>query len=180
MPEPLLSAGLIMAGYTAAATLSRPGSAVSREAAAVRSNATKIIEHVESSRALFGAKSALISEMLEMAAECAMPNWDGYGAQPVDPCALMQAQEIIRSLPEDLPMPDVGIEPDGCVSLDWMPTPERTLTLSAGSTKRLPYAWVEGSERGHAVANFANGQLSSRILDEIKRICADESSLRAA
>ncbi len=180
MPEPVLSLGLMVAGYTALTALSRPGSAVSREAAAVRHNASSLVERTEQSVALFGPKAVALSELSELAAECSTEDWDGYGALAMDVRALRLAQEIIRSLPDDIEMPSFSIEPDGCVSLDWMPSRGRTFTLSAGKSDRLPYAWIDGTDRGHAVAKFAGGQLPPRIVQEIKRICGHDTSLRAA
>lgn len=114
--------------------------------------------------------AALIGAVL--ADECKEANWDGYGAEPLDRNALELALKIVGSLPDDVPMPSFSIEPDGCVSLDWMPTRSRTFTLSAGKTDRLPYAWIDGTDCGRAVARFVNGKLPPRILDEVRRICA--------
>lgn len=179
MPEPLLSVGLI-AGYSAAVALSRPRSAVSAVAQAVRRNASAVVEQVNRSVALFGPKAQWISGLAALAEECGVPNWDGYGAEPLSPRALAMAQKIIPSLPDDLPLPECSVEPDGCISLDWMPAPHRTLTVSVGESDRLPYAWVDGTSRGHAVERLVEGQLPSRILAEIRRFTAHESSLRTA
>jgi hypothetical protein len=100
------------------------------------------------------------------------PNWDGYGAEPVNLLALRRAEGVITSLPDDLPQPECSVEPDGCVSLDWMPAPHRTLSVSVGAGDRLPYAWVDGTDRGHAVAMLVDGQLPARILEEIRRFTA--------
>lgn len=134
----------------------------------------------EESVALFGPKASAFSDLAELAIECAEPNWDGYGSEPVSPIALDLARQIIRSLSDDLPLPTFSIEPDGCVSLDWLPNRDRTFTLSAGASDRLPYAWIEGTDRGHAVSRFENGQLSQRIVQEIKRICGHDTTFRAA
>ena len=123
------------------------------------------------------SQATLIAAML--ADECKEADWDGYGAEPLDRNALDLARQIIRSLPDDVPMPSLTTEPDGCVSLDWMPTRSRTFTLSVGKTDRLPYAWIDGTDRGHAVARFVNGQLPVRILQEIRRICGQDTAVRA-
>jgi hypothetical protein len=180
MPEPLLSAGLMLAGYSAAVALSRPRSAVSAEAESVRLNASVVVEQVHRSVALFGPKAALISSLSALGKECREPNWDGYGAEPASLRALRRAEDLIASLPDDVPLPECSIEPDGCVSLDWMPAPYRTLTVSVGSSDRLPYAWVDGTDRGHAVARLVDGQLPPRILAEIRRFMSHEPSVRAA
>lgn len=170
----------MMAGYSAAVALSRPRSAVSAEAESVRLNASVVVEQVYRSMALFGPKAALISSLSTLAEECSEPNWDGYGAEPVSSRALRRAEDLIASLPDDLPLPECAIEPDGYVSLDWMPAPYRTLTVSIGKSDRVPYAWVDGTDRGHAVARLADEQLPSRILAEIRRFMEHESSFRAA
>jgi hypothetical protein len=180
MPEPVLTIGLLMTGYAAASALSRPSSAVSREAATVRRKASSVMESVEKSFALFGLKAQALSELNFLASECRTSDWDGYGAEPVDGNALRMARDIIRSMPDDLPLPTFSIEPDGCVSLDWMPSRTCTFTLSAGKTDRMPYAWIDGTDRGHAVAKFVNGLIPPRILEEIRRICSHDASLRAA
>lgn len=169
-----------MAGYSAAVALSRPRSAVSAEAESVRLNASVVVEQVHRSVALFGPKAIFFSSLTDLARDCRESNWDGYGAVSANPQALLGAVEIILSLPDDLPLPECSIEPDGCVSLDWLPAPYRTLTVSVGETDRLPYAWVDGTDRGHAVARLVSGQLPSRILAEIRRFTSHESSFRAA
>ena len=107
-------------------------------------------------------------------------NWDGYGAEPVSPHALRHAEDLIASLPEDLPLPECSIEPDGCVALHWMPASYRTLSLSVGESDQVPYAWVDGSDRGHAVTKLIDGQLPPRILAEIRRFTSHEPSFPAA
>lgn len=169
-----------MAGYTVATALARPRSAVSAEAEAVRFNAAVVVEQVQRSVALFGPQAVLISRLLELGGECRKPNWDGYGAEPVQPRALRCAEDLIASLPEDVPLPECAIEPDGCVSLDWMPGPNRTLTVSVGGSDRLAYAWVDGTDRGHAVEKLSDGQLPPRILAEIRRFSRHDAFLRAA
>lgn len=170
----------MLAGYSAAVALARPRSAVSAEAESVRFNASVVVEQVHRSVALFGPKSLLLSRLSELAEECREPNWDGYGAEAVQVAALRRAEDLIAALPEDVPLPECSMEPDGCVSLDWLPGPNRTLTVSVGQSDRLPYAWVDGTDRGHAVARLVDGQLPHRILDEIRRFNRHESFLWAA
>jgi len=180
MPEPFLSTGLMVAGYSAAVALSRPSSAVSAEAESVRHNASMVVGQVHRSIALYGPKATVISNLSALGQECREANWDGYGAEPVDPHALKRAGELIAAQPDDLPLPECSIEPDGCISLDWMPARHRTLTLSVSAGERLPYAWVDGTDHGHAVARLVDGQLPPRILDEIRRFSSHEPTVRAA
>lgn len=181
MPEPILTSGfLLAAGYSAAVSMSRPCSAVSPEAESVRQNTSAVIENAKRSEALFGRNSECISNLIALAEECIQTNWDGYGAQPVSAQSLNNAIALITSLPDNLPMPECSIEPDGEISLDWLPAPHRTLSISAGSSNRLPYAWSDGTDRGHAVAKLEDGRFPARILAEIKRFALHEPILRIA
>lgn len=180
MPEPILSVGLLVAGYTATAALARSGTAVSREAGIVRQNASRVVGRTEQSVALFGIKSLALTALSSAAGECSENNWDGYGALPVERRALELAAEIIRSIPDGLPMPEFAIEPDGSVSMDWMPTPRRTFTLSVGKNARIPYAWVDGTDHGHGVVRLEDGRIPARLIGEIQSICRHESGIRVA
>lgn len=179
MSEPLLTMDLL-AGYAVLQPLRRSGSAVSLEADAVKQNASTVSEHVESSWALFGAKEEIINKLREFGIECSEPDWDGYEAEPVSETALDRAEIFIRSLPEGVPLPEISVEPDGDISIDWLPTPTKTFSVSIGGTDRLAYAWLDGTDRGHAVARSNNGDVPPRILQEIQRITSHEPAFRVA
>jgi hypothetical protein len=179
MPEPILAIGLI-AGYSALAPLTRQRSALSPEAGVVRSHARAVAEIVEKSFALFGAKAEAINNLKSLAMECTESDWDGYGAVPVNPAALERAEALLRSLPDDCPLPEFSIEPDGEISFDWLPSRTRSFSLSIGLSDRIAYAWVDGTDRGHAVARAESGKMPTRILNELNRIYANEPTLRVA
>jgi hypothetical protein len=43
------------------------------------------------------------------------------------------------------------------------------LTMSVGVTERLAYAWLDGSDRGHAVVRLDVKRIPSRFLDAIRQ-----------
>jgi hypothetical protein len=179
MPEPVLAIGLI-AGYAALAPLTRQSTAFSSVAGVVRIHASVVANTVERSFALFGAKAEALTCLRALAMECCEADWDGYGALPVNCAAFERAETFLRSLPEDLPLPDFSVEPDGDISLDWLPTRTRSFSLSIGDSDRIAYAWVDGTDRGHAVARTGSGEVPPRILNELSRIYAHGLALRAA
>lgn len=179
MPEPVLAISLI-AGHAALQSLTLQGTATSSLAREVRSNAVIVTEYVERSVALYGAKSEALAKLHSIAAECSYPDWDGYGAEAVHLGALQRAEMFLRSLPEDFPLPEFSVEPDGAISFDWLPTRTRSFSLSIGEFDRIAYAWLDGTDRGHAVARVSPGEIPGRILEELSRIVHHASAIRAA
>lgn len=131
-------------------------------------------------RALFDSKEDALNRLYELAAECAEVDWDGCDAEAVSQSAVEHSAHFIRRLPEELPLPEISVEPDGEIAFDWSPTPAQTFSVSIGATDRMPCAWVNGTEHGHAVAYSNNGEIPSRILQEIQRITNNDSTFRTA
>lgn len=160
-------------GLSALHALARAGSAVSTEAQTVRQAAIDVVEHVERSQALFGSKADAISQIWALANECAGPDWDGDGALPTNQSAVFRATAFIRAFPDGLPLPEFTPEPDGSISLDWIRSRNRLFSLSVGTSDRLAYAWLDGTDKGHAVARFDGERVPPRILEGIKGIITD-------
>lgn len=136
---------------------------VSRAAAAV-------VELAESSQSLFGEKAAAISQLMALANDCAEQGWDGDGACAIHPRALQNAEDFVRALPENFPVPEFAPEPDGSISLDWIQSRHRLFSLSVSSSNRLAFAWLDGADRGHGVARFDGLSVPLRVLSGIQSI----------
>lgn len=145
-------------------------SAVSPEAENVAAVVAGLVRSTEESQTLFGDKAVAISDLNRLASECAEPGWDGGGAIPIDPVALHYAGCVIRALPYDVPIPEFAPEPDGSISLDWLPSRHRMFSLSVGRSDRLSYAWLDGADKGHGVARFDGASIPARVLDGIKSV----------
>lgn len=149
--------------------LARTGSAVSREAGAMRQCASAIVASTERSIALFGAKSAVIDRIHEIAAECET-GWDGEDSLAIAEDVVARAVSFIRALPDDAPLPEVAPETDGALSFDWLAARTRMFSVSVGGTNRLAYAWIDGTDRGHAVARFDGDAVPARVLGGIREL----------
>ena len=163
-------------GFASFYSLARRGSAISAEAQTVQSDAKIVVDSVERSQALFGAKAAAISQVWALVNECAKPGWDGDDALPLDHKAAFKAVAFIRALPKGVTLPEFAPEPDGSISLDWISSRNRLFSLSVGTGDRLPYAWLDGTDKGHAVARFDGESVPPRILEGIKAISNDGSA----
>lgn len=157
-------------GFAALHSLAREGSAVSTEAQTLRQAASDVVDRVERSEVLFGGKASAISQIWALANEYAEPDWDGNGAYPIDQQAVFKAAAFIRLLPDGLPLPEFAPEPDGSISLDWILSRNRLFSMSVGRSDRLAYAWLDGADKGHAVARFDGARVPPRILSGIEGI----------
>ena len=172
-----VSAVSVQQGFSSLYSLARPGSAISAEAQVVLLAATSVVDSVERSQALFGDKATAISQLWALANECGEPGWDGDDALPLDHRAVFRAVAVIRTLPEGVPLPEFAPEPDGSISLDWISSRNRLFSLSVGIGDRLPYAWLDGTDKGHAVARFDGVSVPARILEGIRAILNGGSAL---
>jgi hypothetical protein len=181
MPEPLSTLGLCLVGYTALNVYARGGSAISTEAEHAEKAATELVGSAERSVVLFGEKIDAISQLRAMANECSEPGWDGDAAASMHPDAVYLAEQFVRALPAGIPLPEFAPEPDGSVSLDWIKARNRMFTVSVGTSQRLAFAWLDGTDKGHGVAGFDVGRIPTRIIEGIKGIMNDDNAtLRAA
>jgi hypothetical protein len=171
----------VVAGMIALAPLVRGGTAVSEEAEVSRQKIAALVRSTESSQALFGEKAAAITNLREMASECAQEDWDGQGSLGMSPAAVAQAIDFVRAFPDGLPLPEFAPEPDGSVSLEWLVSRHRRFMVSAGERERLAFAWVDGTDRGHGVARFDGCSIPERILKGLESILPHErTSVRTA
>jgi hypothetical protein len=150
--------------------LSRLRNAVSPPAEDVSNKLADVLRAEQRSRALFGSKSDAISAVWSVATEASEADWNGEGANAVDPLAASNAVTFIETLPAFVAMPEVSPEPDGGISLDWIESRTRIFSVSIGSKRALPFAWLDGNARGYGVVSFDGQEMPNRVLDEITRI----------
>lgn len=112
-------------------------------------------------------KASVLSQVQALVKECARSGWDADEAEPISKGAAIRAADFIRALPEGFPLPELAPEPDGSISFDWIRSRSRLLSLSVGTSDRLPYAWVDGGDHGHAVVVFDGKNIPSDILERV-------------
>ena len=116
--------------------------------------------------------ASVLAELRAVREECSAANWDGYDAFPVTEKTFAQSCRFVEALPPDSPMPDVGAEPDGAITLEWHHDPQRTLSISVHEDGGLHYAALIGPARHWGTEPFT-GAVSSRILDLIHEVGSD-------
>jgi hypothetical protein len=144
------------------------GTAVSPEADTIRRSVSAVTESMYESVWLYGLRTEAVSEILTVAARHGRPDWDGEGAEPISELATDRAIAFIRALPRSVPVPEIAPEPDGSISLDWIDSRSRVLSISIGVSDRLAFAWLDGTNRGHAVERFDGERIPPLILERIR------------
>ncbi len=110
-----------------------------------------------------------VEELFVVARECGTPNWDGYGAQAVQEETCWQAYRFLEALPLGLPVPTVGAEADGHLTLEWYQNPARVLSVSISSNGMVYYAALIGSSKRSGTEPFL-GEVPEDILRTIRRV----------
>jgi hypothetical protein len=108
-------------------------------------------------------------ELLKTFEECRQPNWDGYGAQSVREETYDLAHQFLTALPLSTPMPSIGAEPDGHITVEWYRSPQRTLSVSISPDGELHYAALLGAERICGTETF-RARMPQVLSDLIARI----------
>jgi hypothetical protein len=100
--------------------------------------------HIWQSYTVRRASDRPLDELEDVRLEASQPGWNGYGAAPINPEAYENARSFLESLPPSAPPPEVSVDPDGDVSLDWMFGERRALSVSLGRAGRCTFAWMRG------------------------------------
>jgi hypothetical protein len=120
------------------------------------------------------SKQPAIDELLITWAECREPNWDGYDAYPVKPETLNYAYSFIQALPLGFPLPSVGAEPDGHLTLDWYRDLHWTISVSVSPKGVLYYAALLGNSDPRGSEPFL-GEIPKRLLSLIQEVALAKS-----
>lgn len=107
-----------------------------------------------------------LDELRQVCDECREQNWDGYGAVPVSERTYQLAYEFLNALPLGAPLPSIGTEPDGHVTLEWYATPTWTLSVSVSPERELHYAALLGASKTYGTEPFY-GEVPKSIMNLI-------------
>ena len=147
---------------------------LSAEADVVQSAQREVRSALERSEALFGKKKATISAIWAVFIDHRADDWDGYGAEPVRLAAAELAERFVRSLPDNVPLPEPGAEPDGSLSFDWSRSRFKMLSMSMAAGTGVAYAWIHGDDRGRGVFQFDGKVVPKPVLQRILATIDDE------
>jgi hypothetical protein len=107
--------------------------------------------------------------LAEVYETCRSADWDGHGAAAIAHAAYLNAYRLLEVMPDGLPLPSPGAEPDGQITLEWHRSPHQTLSLSVTADGDLHYAALLGPSRAFGTEPFL-GQLPEQIFNLINRV----------
>ena len=105
-------------------------------------------------------------------AEAAAPNWDGYGALPVEGNTYELAKSFLRALPRLLPDPDIAVDPDGEVTFRWICAAREVVAASLRGDGRLSVAAILGDKELHVTERFFGQQIPKEFAAQLDRLFA--------
>lgn len=142
-------------------------SGISEEAGSIRRH---LYEPQDRSVSFFldGRRQDLLDALDAAFQSAAAPNWDNQGALPADALSYLYAKDFLLALPSWVSQPDVNVDPDGEISIDWDRGPRFSFSVSVGRDGTLTYAGLYGSRKNHGVEPFTDA-LPDVIATNIRR-----------
>lgn len=130
---------------------------------------TRVGVSISPTEALTSSKQAAYDELDELDKEYRKPDWDAHGADAVQAETVQNARRLIDALPPEYPVPSVGAEPDGHITLEWHRATNRLLSVSVSPEAMLYWAALVGEEDPRGTCPF-NGEVPETILYWIGRV----------
>lgn len=114
-----------------------------------------------------------VAALMEAYEEASSKGWDGYGSRAADPFSYIHALSLLSALPTTIPVPEVGVDPDGEIEFEWYLGPRWVVTVGVGRTGTLRYAGLFGKNKTHGVEQFVEG-LPEAFAQNLRRLLAPQ------
>ena len=101
---------------------------VSQEAEAVASMLSEFDGETLQSVSLGEDKSDALKSLYKAFCEACQLGWDGHNAPSASYESYVKAEKFIQAFPANIPAPEVALDPDGEVSLEWYRAPSSFLS----------------------------------------------------
>jgi len=100
------------------------------------------------------SKEKVLEDLQDAIIEANESGWDGYGAKPADPGACLYAWKFLNQLSSNLPPPEIGVDTDGEIAIDWDYGPRRVISIRVGRDGTLNYGGLVGHTVFHGIEIF--------------------------
>lgn len=92
--------------------------------------------------------------------------WD---EEAFDVRPFIRARRLLDTLPNGFPAPEMGIDPDGEVALDWIRSNRTMVSVSAGVTDQLSFAARFDDGTSHGIIRHTQG-FPLPVVDMLRRL----------
>jgi hypothetical protein len=110
-----------------------------------------------------------IEELLALPLRYRQPDWNGEGALPISEAAIEEARQFLEKLPETTPWPEIIVEPDGYLGLEWYANKWLLYVVSFNGTGTLSCSGLNGPEKIYGTRYVDEG-IPAEILRNIARV----------
>lgn len=130
--------------FTASCDHMRSASEAGRE---IRQTLFGVSDHFRSSVTFGDPWRQAVSSLMDLMRECSQAGWDGYEAPAISGDSANNAIQFIRTIPLNIPLPEISATPAGDITFEWAQTAHRVVTVAVGETGEVHYACLNGSKR---------------------------------
>lgn len=129
----------------------------------------KVFKLLQRSSTLGFTAKGTFQQLDEVFEECSSDGWDGERAKPISGEVLQCAKMFLKSFPLGIEAPEIGVEPDGAITLEWYRSSNRVISISINPGGWLHYAAIIGVTRRHGM-DFALFDVSDDLLGLILEV----------
>jgi hypothetical protein len=122
----------------------------------IRNEVTKVDEKLQSSYKLGMAGKGIINELYNSYIESSIPNWDGFGANPVSEASFEFSKDFIKRLPLNIEPPAICVDPDGHLTMEWYRNQRWTLSISFDPEGKIHFAALFGQDKIFGTVAYIN------------------------
>lgn len=120
----------------------------------------------------FGKHLLTLEGLLKARQECSVDNWDGYQGKSINEESFNHAWNLALSLPLNIPIPDIYVDPEGDVTFEWYEGKRKVFSVSVGSKNELSYAGLYGVNKTYGV-EYIFDDIPDKVLDNINRLYSE-------
>lgn len=128
-----------------------------------------LVPSFESSFVPLSRRGGLLANFSELLDNCKEADWNGEAANAIDVVAENAAYQFIKSLPSDIPDPDIDPIPEGLVAFEWYKGPKNVVSVVPNANNGIDYAVRKGNEIIHGSAPFF-GAIPTSILSHVRSL----------
>lgn len=123
----------------------------------------------ETSYSLGSSKRKATEALRDAFIEALESGWNGYAAELAEPSSVRYAMYFLDQLSSSTPSPEVAVDVDGDIAIEWDYGPRRIMSVRVGRDGTLSYAGLLGHATFHGV-EILRDVIPSAISSGIRRI----------